>query len=323
MNDYTEIIFLIASFSLLILLAYLVNKVDYTVQVKGTNSWNSVSHVIQALYACMFLLVILIALLTPTKNMYTIALIFVSILGLSFLIPIVRKGLAKVIPINPHSHVHTFALLTSILIPTTLFQSLIVPTSLSEVQQENITLVSTLSSIWAQNILCAVFAVIGVGYLTRRNWQQTRERLGLSRLTFKQLLGALAVAVVFVILQWGLTIVFTQLGLSEDQEVLKVNEALMAPLFNSAIGIISIGLAAALGEELVFRGALQPYFGIILTSILFALTHSNYGLSIGTAVVLVLGLGMGYFRKRYSTTYTMVIHASYNILVGTLDYFFS
>ncbi|MDQ0418374.1 membrane protease YdiL (CAAX protease family) [Croceifilum oryzae] len=322
MNDYTEIIFLIASFALLILFAYLANKVDYTVQVKGTNGWNSVSHVIQALYACMYLLVILIALLAKVKNIYTIAVILASILGLSLLIPAVRKGLAKMIPINPNSHVHTFALLTSVFIPTTLFQSLIMPTSLAEVQQENITLVSTLSSIWAQNILCAVLAVMGVGYLTRRNWQQTRERLGLYRLTFKQFLGAIAVAVLFVLLQWGLTIVFTQLGLSEEQEVLKVNEALMAPLFNSAIGIISIGLAAALGEELVFRGALQPRFGIILTSILFALTHANYGLSIGTIVVLVLGFGMGYFRKRYSTTYTMVIHAAYNILVGTLDYFF-
>ncbi|SFX62840.1 CAAX protease self-immunity [Thermoactinomyces sp. DSM 45891] len=322
MNDYTEIIFLIASFSLLILLAYLVNKVDYTIQVKGTSSWNGVSHVIQALYGCMYLLVILIALLATTKNIYTIAVILFSALGLSFLIPAVRKGLARLIPINPNSHVHTFALLTSIFIPTTLFQSLIMPTSLADVQQETITLVSSLSSLWAQNILCAVFAIMGVGYLTRRNWKQTRERLGLYRLTFKQLLGAIAVAIVFVVLQSGLTIVFTQLGLSDEQEVLKVNEALMAPLFNSVIGIISIGLAAALGEELVFRGALQPRFGIILTSILFALTHSNYGLSIGTIVVLVLGFGMGYFRKRCSTTYTMVIHASYNIMVGALGYFF-
>lgn len=323
MNQYTEIIFLVGSFSLLTLLAYLVHRADLTLQVKKSANWSAVSYIIQSLYACVYLLTMITAILVPKDNFYKNAVIISAIVGLSLLIPFIRRILAKLIPIQPDSQVHTFALLTSILIPITLFQSLIDPVSVSEIQKEEITFVFTFSTLWIQNILSAIFAIIGVGYLSKRDWQQTKERLGLRRLTLGQVGTAIGVAGLFFILQAVLTIILTKLGLSPDEEVLKVNEALMSPLFNSAIGILSIGLAAALGEELVFRGALQPRFGLILTSILFTLTHANYGLSLASIIVLVLGLGLGYFRQRFSTSYTMVIHASYNILVGIIGDLFS
>jgi len=83
---------------------------------------------------------------------------------------------------------------------------------------------------------------------------------------------------------------------------------------------LTLGLAAALGEETIFRGALQPRFGLILTSLLFAIVHSNYGLSISTLVVFLLGIVLGLVRIRHNTSTSMIVHAIYNITLGLLAY---
>jgi len=85
-------------------------------------------------------------------------------------------------------------------------------------------------------------------------------------------------------------------------------------------GVLTLGLAAALGEESVFRGALQPRFGLILTAILFALMHSNYGITLSTVLVFGVGIVLGLLRLRYNTTTSMLAHAIYNITLGLVTY---
>jgi membrane protease YdiL (CAAX protease family) len=75
-----------------------------------------------------------------------------------------------------------------------------------------------------------------------------------------------------------------------------------------------IGLGAALGEESLFRGAVQPVLGIIPTSLLFAALHIQYGPSVSLVYVLVLAFGLGFLRKRINTSAAFVAHASYNFL---------
>ena len=70
----------------------------------------------------------------------------------------------------------------------------------------------------------------------------------------------------------------------------------------------------------IFRGAAQPRFGLLFTAVLFALVHNNYGLSLATLVVLVLGLVLGIERIRYNTTTRGVSHAPDNSLLGVLAY---
>jgi uncharacterized protein len=63
---------------------------------------------------------------------------------------------------------------------------------------------------------------------------------------------------------------------------------------------------------LLFRGALQPRYGIIPTSILFALLHSQYGFSFITLGTFLLGCVFGILAKRYGTTHAIIAHALYN-----------
>ena len=83
-------------------------------------------------------------------------------------------------------------------------------------------------------------------------------------------------------------------------------------------GAIALGLSAGISEELLFRGAVQPRLGLLLTTILFTIGHLQYGLTLATLQVFVIGLVFGLMRKRTKgIVVCMVSHATYN-MVGTL-----
>ncbi|MFZ2422569.1 MAG: CPBP family intramembrane glutamic endopeptidase, partial [Anaerolineae bacterium] len=91
----------------------------------------------------------------------------------------------------------------------------------------------------------------------------------------------------------------------------KVSNALFGGLI-TPLGALTIGLSAGLGEELIFRGALQPRFGLIPTSFLFAVIHVQYGLSPAVVQVFVLGLVLGIIRQRGNLTMSIALHTLYN-----------
>ena len=110
----------------------------------------------------------------------------------------------------------------------------------------------------------------------------------------------------------------TTVGVGASPDVERLTEQLLGALFASPWGILTMGLSAALGEETLFRGALTPRFGVLLSSLMFALVHSNYGITLSTLVVFLLGLLLALLRNRYNTSTSMVTHAVYNISLGVL-----
>nr|WP_255724593.1 CPBP family intramembrane glutamic endopeptidase [Shimazuella soli] len=125
-------------------------------------------------------------------------------------------------------------------------------------------------------------------------------------------------AIGFVLVNILLEQIASIIGFGIDPNVDKITNQQLGPLFGTIPGILTLGLAAALGEELIFRGAMLPKFGLIYTSILFTLIHANYGLSVATLIVFILAITLGILRKRHSTTLTMITHASYNIILGLI-----
>jgi membrane protease YdiL (CAAX protease family) len=75
-----------------------------------------------------------------------------------------------------------------------------------------------------------------------------------------------------------------------------------------------LALSAGIGEETLFRGALQPRFRIPLTAVLFTLGHVQYAFSPAIVEILVIGLGLGWLRERTNTTTCMTVHIGYNFL---------
>jgi len=74
-----------------------------------------------------------------------------------------------------------------------------------------------------------------------------------------------------------------------------------------------VSLLAGLGEELLFRGALQPVLGLPLASVLFALAHfitPTYALLTG-----VMGLYLGWLATASGTLWTPIVtHALYDFV---------
>ncbi len=147
------------------------------------------------------------------------------------------------------------------------------------------------------------------------------RRLGVVRLSSQDWIVGIRYGLLLVPVVILLEYLASLAGIVADPDVEKLTEQLLGPLFRSPFGILTLGVAAALGEEPLFRGAAQPRFGLALTAVMFALVHSNYGITLSTAIVFLLGLVLGLLRIRRNTTTAMLAHAVYNISLGLLAYF--
>ncbi len=162
--------------------------------------------------------------------------------------------------------------------------------------------------------------LIGVGLFSRRGIGAALTRLGIVVPSIGQVILGVVVALVMVPLVILAESFASQLGLGASEGVQRLTEQLIGPLTMSIPGILTLGLAAALGEETVFRGALQSRFGLLFTTLLFALLHSQYGLSFSTVAVFLVGLVLGILRQRANTTTAMITHAVYNMSLGLISF---
>jgi membrane protease YdiL (CAAX protease family) len=245
-------------------------------------------------------------------TLQSLALLFVAITALATFTPSFRRLISRSIPIDPNNMVHTVSLGLSFIV---FIMYILTAFSLEQLAQDQ-TSSASIEKMWVQNILCSLIAMVGVGWLQQRNTKETLARLGIVRPTFRMVMIGIGFGIGFVILNLYIEQSATFFGFGIDPNVDKVTTQQLGPLFTSISGVLTLGLAAALGEEFLFRGAMLPRFGLLYTSILFTLVHSNYGFSVATFIVFILAIALGLLRKRYNTTVTMIVHASYNIILG-------
>jgi len=223
----------------------------------------------------------------------------------------VRERVARFVPLDPDNPVHAFALVLAVIffgtqVSTILFTSLAV-SSQSAVG---------VGDLIAQEAGLLILAAAGVGIFMRRNASQTAARLGLVRPAWWHVALALGAAGVFF--AFGLAMDDLSRILTPDiyRQVSSNTNQLFGGLVSAPVGIAAIALAPAIGEEILFRGALQPRIGLIATALLFASFHAQYGLSFDTLGVFVIALGLGSIRKFTNTTTSAMSHAAYNLLVA-------
>ncbi len=172
-----------------------------------------------------------------------------------------------------------------------------------------------------------VIALLGVGLGVRRDFRQTLARLGYGPITLRQL-GAVALFIVgALLLSFVADALFSTLQPELFERVGRISEGLFGTegfgLVSAILFALLIGIGAALGEETLFRGALQPALGIPLTSVLWAFLHTQYGPSILLVYIFALSIGLGILRNRINTTATFLAHAGYNASSVLLAYFLS
>ena len=180
-------------------------------------------------------------------------------------------------------------------------------------------------AIFVSQVPFVVIALLGVGLGVRRNFRRTLARLGYGPLTLRQL----GVVVLFVagafLLSLAADILFAALQPDLYERVGEISDGLFDPGDLSTVSAIlfalSVGIGAGLGEETLFRGAVQPALGITLSSFLFASMHIQYGPSLLLGYIFILSIGLGFLRRRINTTASFLAHAGYNSLGVLLTYF--
>lgn len=249
------------------------------------------------------------------------------LLACSAFIGRVRQLVARVLPIDPESFIHTIALVLVTSITLLSFLPLIVLatpaiTSISSAMSEQgqsfslrspdgMLLDEVYGLLW---LLPA--AVVAVGYGLRRNFRQTLDRLGLHKPSWFQVwsgLGCAAALVVAVgLLSPGIEWVWQALGWpsTDSESFLQLAEHFFSPL-----GAVVIGVTAGLGEELVFRGVLQPRLGLWLSNLFFTSVHAfqyNWDTLI---LIFLLGMVFGIVREKSNTTTCAIVHGAYDFLL--------
>lgn len=240
--------------------------------------------------------------------------VLMAVWGMAMSLTAVQRLLARFIPIKPGSPVHTLALVfAGYLMGNTAL-------TLSQGGLEGLAdsaVPATLDIFAIQQVLFAAAGFLGAGMLIRRGWRDLLKRLGLVRPEPSQLLRGVGWIIVLVLVQIAAGAIWMALNPEQVTALEDINAVLLGNVDTVGEWLV-FALLAGIGEEILFRGAIQPVFGLWFTSILFAVVHVQYGFSIATLVIVFLALILGLIRRRTNTTVAIFVHAGYNFALGLL-----
>lgn len=243
------------------------------------------------------------------------------VIGALPLLPAVRRGLARYLPIDPDSFVHTIALVAVVMIGLICSVPLLVlgaPPLLALIDplagdangRDNAGLLrdQLYGLVWT-----IPAAILAVGFGITRNLSAALERLGLVRPTPRQVLAGLGLALLLAgavqLLGVGIDWLWGVLGWPLTDE--EAFGELLGFAF-SPIGAVVIGVTAGLGEELAVRGVLQPRLGLLLSNLFFMSLHALQYNWDALLIVFVVGVVCGVVRNRANTTTAAIVHGTYN-----------
>ncbi|HXH19430.1 MAG TPA: CPBP family intramembrane glutamic endopeptidase [Chitinophagales bacterium] len=93
---------------------------------------------------------------------------------------------------------------------------------------------------------------------------------------------------------------------------------LIAAINPSAVHIFFYSLCAAVGEEILFRGAVQPHIGIWPASVLFIFLHGylnpfNWPITMYGLFMIIISAGLGYLYELFGIYAAMVAHFIFDV----------
>lgn len=241
------------------------------------------------------------------------AMVITGMLAFLPMLPPVRRLLARWLSLDPASAVGMASLVYAVyLVGSGIGQQPLLsdPEVLNDLGGASV----SMGLVWAQALGMVLLTFAGIGLFVRRDWRASLDRLGLRWPTLKHLGIAIAAVIGLFLLQVGVTMAWQALDPDGFNQINDASNLLLGDLSGSLAGALTIGMAAALGEELLFRGALLPRFRLLLTSVLFTILHSQYGFSPAVGLVFVIALVLGVLRYRTSLTVCILVHFGYNFV---------
>jgi len=222
-----------------------------------------------------------------------------------------RAVLLRPLGLDPASPVHAVTAAAMLL---TVLSSIVLFVELQEEPSASIPFHATDSLVAVASDLA--LALAGVGFLLTRDLRAALARLDLRPLRLPQVGWAVATALAFNVvvagMEWTESLVLPGVHALEgrfDYEFVGI-----PPVVGAAL----VSLAAGVGEEVLFRGALQPRLGVGLSAALFAILHVQYQIP-GILMILAVGVALGFVKQRTSTTFTIVVHVIYDLAAFLAD----
>lgn len=226
------------------------------------------------------------------------------------LLPPLRRGLARIIPLRAESPVNAVALgLLGLLWAQSVgmaglgpegFLQLAGPVSVGQVLLSEVPLI--------------VLGLAGAGYLVRRSHAEAGRRLGLQGLNWRQVGLSLAGVAGLIAFQVLMGAAASRAAPQAYDELSRASLELYSGI-DTPLAALVVALASGTAEEILFRGALQPRFGLPLTALTFGVIHLQYGVSWALLSIGVIGLVLGLYRQRINTTSCILVHAVYNLVL--------
>jgi membrane protease YdiL (CAAX protease family) len=238
-----------------------------------------------------------------------LAFLISALVGALVLLPPIRRFLARFLPTRADSPVHTTALFLALFLSAWSSINLLWVGGVEGLQQSVESVPISLLAVQAAGLI--IFAFFGVGFLIRRSWSETVERLGLARLESRMLLIAPTAVVVLLIVEVVITGIWLLLAPQQAEALGQISDQLFGQ-YDSFATIFILALLSSVSEEILFRGALQPRLGLILTAVLFAFVHQQYAISPATLIVLLIGIVLGLLRRHFGTWTAVLTHFGYN-----------
>jgi membrane protease YdiL (CAAX protease family) len=224
------------------------------------------------------------------------------------LIPAFRRSYARWTPMDARSPVDMSGLCVVLGVIGLLFTSYVLSPDPADTGGD-----VSVAALLVQFLAEIAFAYVLVGWTITRTFRQATARLGLVRPTIGSVTaaaGLVIIAFIFVAIGGIATTIFQP---DVSREIDRITEEITSDVQNP-IGAVFFGLGAGAGEELLLRGAIQPKFGLLTTSILFAFLHSQYGISFVLLGIFAVGILLGLERKYLGTTAAIITHAIFNTI---------
>ncbi len=241
-----------------------------------------------------------------------LGLLLAGLVALAAELPAGRRRLGRVLPFDPDDQVHQLALvLTVLLVGVQLTTQLTTDVLAAAAQGQALSRLDLV----LQELPFLLAAAFGVGSMTRRSPGETLERLGFVVPRWWQVVLALAASLAFLAIGNGIDRLGELITPALSHRIAQASDRLFGHLTDLG-GIATLAVVAGVCEETLFRGALQPRFGLLWPAGVFAAVHTQYGLSFDTAAVVILAFGLALLRRYANTTTSALCHTTYDALVG-------
>ena len=227
-------------------------------------------------------------------------------LTLAAVLPVqIRRAISTLLPMDadsPRDWVGLVALLWLVIGRLVLFYSV-------DAEVEGVEFAEAL----IQMLMLVAIAFALIGLYVRRGLRQALDRLGLRWPSVRSIAIGTLTVIPFAIITaaTAYAVEAVQPGTLD-----RLDEA-VSDLTGGQSGLgfaLALGISAAVGEETLFRGALQPKYGLVLTALIFALLHVQYDLLLIVASLFPAGILLGLERRYLGTSAAIITHALYNAL---------